>query len=256
MKGNRNILEIKDLCIQVEGKDLLHNLNLTIPEGEVHALLGMNGSGKTSLMMAIMGFSDYKVTNGKIFFEGKDITELDITERAKLGIGIAQQRPPAIRGVKLRDVMDYTVKNNLQQADQVFKLVEAAGMQNFLDRDINAGLSGGEIRRAELLQLLIIRPIFSMMDEPDSGVDLESLNRIGELINMLFSDDRCHPAKRRAGLIITHNGSVLNSVNVDKAHIMLNGQIGCTGNPRIILDTISKCGYEECVRCMQKGGAS
>lgn len=253
MKRKTNILEIKDLCVQVDGKELLHNLNITIPPGEVHALLGLNGSGKTSLMMAIMGFAKYEVTSGQIFLEGKDITNIDITERARLGIGIAQQRPPTIHGVNLRHILDYTVAGNPQRANEVAEMVKLAGMATFLERDINGGLSGGEIRRSELLQLLATEPIFSMMDEPDSGVDIESLKLVGKLGNMLFSNDRCHPVKRRAGLIITHNGNILNSVSVDKAHVMLNGQIGCSGNPRIILNTISKCGYEECTRCMQKG---
>jgi Fe-S cluster assembly ATP-binding protein len=253
MKEKINILEIKDLCVQVDGKELLHNLNLTIPPGEVHALLGLNGSGKTSLMMAIMGFARYEVTSGKIFFKGKDITNLNITERARLGIAIAQQRPPTIHGVNLRHILDYTVAGNSQSAEKVAELVQIAGMERFLKRDINGGFSGGEIKRAELLQLLATEPTFSMMDEPDSGVDIESLNLIGEMINMLFSNDRYHPVKRKAGLIITHNGNVLNFINVDKAHVMLNGEIGCSGNPPMILDTISKYGYEECARCMQKG---
>lgn len=248
-----NVLEIKDLCVQVAGKVLLRDLNLTVPAGEVHALFGLNGSGKTSLMMTIMGFAGYEVTGGQILFEGQDITHLDITERAKLGIGIAAQRPPTIHGVKLRHILDYMTVDRPQQAHQVTELVREARMEAFLDRDINGGLSGGEIRRSELLQLLAIQPVFSMMDEPDSGVDLESLKLMGNLINMLFSRDRLHPVKRKAGLVITHNGNILDYVHVDKAHVMLNGQIGCSGNPCMILDTIRNCGYEECTRCVQKG---
>jgi Fe-S cluster assembly ATP-binding protein len=247
-----NILEIKDLCVRVGGKALLHNLNLTVPAGEVHALLGLNGSGKTTLMMVIMGFTGYEVTNGQIVFAGRDITHLNITERARLGIGIAEQRPPTIPGVKLRQILDYIIAGRRQSATDVAELVKAAGMEEFLERNINDGLSGGEIRRAELLQLLAMQPTFSMMDEPDSGVDLESLKTVGGLINLLFSNDQCHPVRRRAGLIITHNGNMLNYVHVDKAHVMLNGQIGCSGNPYMILDTIGKRGYEECASCMRE----
>lgn len=253
MELYKNTLEIKNLCVQVDGKALLHDLSLTIPVGEVHALLGLNGSGKTSLMMTIMGFPKYQVTNGQILFKGNDITNLNITERARLGIGIAQQRPPTIRGVKLRQVLDYVVMNNPKRMNEMANMVKAAGMEKFLDRDINDGLSGGEIKRAELLQLLAIQPTFSMMDEPDSGTDVESFEIIGKLIDMLFSSDVCHPVKRRGGLIITHNGNIFNYVHIDKAHIMLNGQIGCSGNPHIMFNTISKYGYEECVHCIKEG---
>lgn len=249
----QNVLEIKDLCVQVDGKELLHNINLTIPSGEVHAIFGLNGSGKTSLMMAIMGYAKYEITNGQILFEGKDIVDLDITERSRLGISIAQQRPPTISGVKLRDVIDYTVSNSSRKLKDIEKIIKAAHMENLIDREINKSLSGGEIKRSELLQLLVLQPKFSMLDEPDSGVDVESLGFVGELINMLFSSDSIRPAKRKAGIIITHSGNMLNHINIDKAHVMLNGQIGCTGNPHIILDKISKCGYEECIRCIQEG---
>lgn len=249
----QNVLELRELCVQVDGKELLHNINLTIPSGEVHAIFGLNGSGKTSLMMAIMGYAKYEVTNGQILFEGKDITDMDITERSRLGISIAQQRPPTISGVKLRDVINYTSTHNSRKLSDIDSIIKDAHMENLIDRDINRGLSGGEIKRSELLQLLVLQPKFSMLDEPDSGVDVESLGLVGELINKLFSSNSIRPAKRKAGIIITHSGNMLNHINIDKAHVMLNGRIGCTGNPHIILERISKCGYEECIRCMQEG---
>jgi Fe-S cluster assembly ATP-binding protein len=249
-----SLLEVIDLCIEVEGQEILHDVNLTIPEGEVHALLGPNGSGKTSLMMAIMGFPDYEVYRGQILFDGEDITELGLTERARLGLGVAQQRPPTITGVKLGQILNYVATDVPQWDAEVKALVKAAQMEQFLDRDVNAGLSGGEIKRSELLQLLATRPRFAMMDEPGSGVDLEALELVGDLINTLFSRDAVHPAKRRAGLVITHTGHILNYVHADKAHVMLGGRIGCLGNPRIIFDHIRESGYEECVRCMNEKG--
>jgi Fe-S cluster assembly ATP-binding protein len=245
-----NLLEIRDLTVQAGDKVLLDGLNLTVPSGEVHALLGQNGSGKTTLMMTIMGFSGYEVTEGQILFEGQDITELDVSERARLGIAIAQQRPPTIDGVKLRSILSYILRNRENPGEAMAKLAETAQMERFLDRSINDGLSGGEIKRAELLQLLAMSPTFSMMDEPDSGVDIEALGLVGRLTNQLFSPDEKKPAKRKAGMIITHSGNILKYLNVDKAHVMHKGSIGCSGNPTIILDTISKHGYEECVRCI------
>jgi Fe-S cluster assembly ATP-binding protein len=249
-----NLLEVRNLCAEVEGQEILHDVNLTIPEGEVHALLGQNGSGKTSLMMTIMGYPEYKVCRGQILFDGDDVTELNLTERARLGIGIAQQRPPTISGVKLQQILDYVIAADRQRAEEMEALVKSSRAEPFLDRDLNAGLSGGEIKRSELLQLLATRPRFAMMDEPDSGVDLESLELVGNMVNALFSKDPTRPAKRRAGLIITHTGHILNYVHADKAHIMLDGRIGCSGNPRIIFDRVCESGYEECVRCILEEG--
>jgi Fe-S cluster assembly ATP-binding protein len=246
------LLELRQLCVEVDGKELLHDINMTIPRGEVHALLGPNGSGKTSLMMTIMGFSGYHVCRGQILFDGEDITDLDLTGRARLGIGIAQQRPPTITGVKLRDILEYVSNGDSWRTDQVEALVKESRTERFLDRDINAGLSGGEIKRSELIQLLVSRPRFSMMDEPDSGVDLESLSLVGSLINDLLSKDLDHPAKRRSGIIITHTGHILNYLQADKAHILLNGRIACSGNPRLMLQTVGERGYEECAYCMRE----
>jgi len=252
MATAHNLLEIVDLHVNVAGKELLCGIDLAIPHGEVHALLGRNGSGKTSLLMAVMGFTGYEVTSGRILFEGRDITREDVVTRARLGVGVAQQRPPTIRGVTLRSVIDYAYGDGAGAAAAFAEMTEVARMESFLDREINQGLSGGEIRRSELLQLLAMRPILSLLDEPDSGVDVESLATVGDLINRLFSRDACHPARRNAGLIITHTGGVLDYVQVDKAHVMLEGRIACSGNPRLILDTVRKFGYEECARCIQR----
>jgi len=244
------LLEIRDLRVEVNGQEILRGLNLTIPVGEVHALLGPNGSGKTTLMMAVMGYPRYSVTGGHILFDGQEITEMDLTERARLGIGVAHQRPPTIAGVKLRQILDYTTTGDIRAADELNDLVKAARMESFLDRDLNAGLSGGEIKRSELLQLLAAQPGFAMLDEPDSGVDLDSMRVLGDMVNALYSRDPAHPAKRRAGLVITHTGRILDYVQADKAHVMIGGRIACSGNPLLILETVSKSGYEECARCI------
>ena len=250
MPTDTNILEIEALCVEAGGKELLHHLDLAIPEGEVHALLGQNGSGKTTLMMTIMGYSGYQVTHGEIRFKGQDITALNVTQRARLGIGIAMQRPPTIPGVTLRKLLAYELEHTRAPAD-LAELVKIAEIEPFLNRSINDGLSGGEIKRAELAQLLAMSPEFSMMDEPDSGVDIEALSLVGKLIHRLFSPDKKHPVKRKAGLIITHGGHVLNQYPIDKAHVMHDGKIGCSGNPAMIVEAIGVSGYEACVRCME-----
>ena len=251
-----NILEITGLCVETEDEEILHNIDLRLPKGEVHALLGPNGGGKTSLMMTIMGFSKYRITQGKVSFNGTDITNLDITARARMGVSIAQQRPPTISGVKLAQVLDYAVAEQPHKSEEIEKLAETVKMKAFMQRDINAGLSGGEIRRSELLQLLASRPKFAMMDEPDSGVDIEAMGLIGEMVNELFTRDTRYPAKRRSGLIITHTGRMLDFVDADKAHIVMGGRMVCSGNPRIIFDMIREYGYENCNECITREGVS
>ena len=253
MNTGENILEIVQLSVTADGKELLHDVNLTIPEGEVHTIFGHNGSGKTSLMMTIMGFSGYQVTQGEILFKGKAITQLSITERARMGIGIAQQRPPTIPGVTLRKILTYACDRTKTNSETLDSLVKKVRMEPFLDRDIHEGLSGGEIKRAELLQLLVSAPSFAMIDEPDSGVDIEALSVVEELIQSLYSVNGSPPVKRKSGLIVTHSGIILDHFPIDKAHVMHNGTIGCTGNPQVIMETIKKYGYAACIRCMEKG---
>jgi Fe-S cluster assembly ATP-binding protein len=248
-----NVLEIKHLCVEVGGVEILHNLDLTIPEGEVHALLGPNASGKTTLMMAIMGYPKYEITKGQIFFHEENITESDVTVRARLGIGFSQQRPPTITGVKLQQLLDFVVGKTPERTQEIDKMVKTFQMEEFLSRDINSGPSGGEIKRSELFQLLITRPKFVMMDEPDSGVDLEALAVVGNMANALLSKEHARPVHRKAGLIVTHTGSILDYVYTDQAHVMLCGDIGCSGNPRILLNHIREHGYEECIRCINSG---
>lgn len=246
-----NALEIHDLCVDVDNEVILHNVNLIVPKGEVHALLGPNGGGKTSLMMTIMGFSGYQVTKGKILFNEEDITRASITERAQLGITVAQQRPTTIEGVQLSQVLDYIIGHEPKSQELVSHYLSEAKMNGFLQREINAGLSGGEIRRSELLQLIAMRPMFAMLDEPDSGVDVGSIELVGRMINEIFSQDPMHPAKRRSGLIITHSGLMLDYVYTDKAHVIIDGRIACSGNPRLILESAGTTGFDNCAACLR-----
>ncbi len=237
------LLQIEGLKVAVGGKEVLRGVDLTIGHGETHVLFGPNGSGKSTLVMAIMGAPGYEITAGRILFNGQDITHLPTNERAKLGIGLAFQRPPAIKGVKLGDLLK-------QIGDgEAPKFAEELLLKEHLDRDVNLGFSGGEAKRSELLQLLVQRPHLVLLDEPESGVDLESMKLVGKVIKELL---RPHPILKRqtSGLIITHTGYVLDYITADRGHVMLNGQIVCSGNPRDIFETIQEAGFERCKDCL------
>jgi len=249
------MLEIKQLSVAVEGKKILHNINLSIRPGETHVLFGPNGSGKTTLLMTIMGFPRYRVIEGSIICKGRDITGLPVDERARLGIGMSFQRPPVVRGVKTRDILAACLKERGHEGT-VSQLVDKANLADFLDRDINYGFSGGEIKRSEMMQLLAQRPEVALLDEPESGVDLENIALIGELINELLEKDCPMRVRSCAGLIITHTGHILDYVNARTGYVMLDGMIGCEGDPHEMLATIKEKGYEECVKCMLRGDLS
>ena len=170
------MLEIENLHVEVGGREVLHGISLIVPDGQTHVLLGPNGSGKTTLLRTIMGFASSKVTAGKILFNGVDVTHKPVHERAKLGMGIMFQRPPTISGLKLGKFIAAT--NNIDEA-RIPVIVENLHMTKFLDRDVNAGFSGGEIKRSEILQLTVQNPSFVMLDEPESGVDVENMALLG-----------------------------------------------------------------------------
>jgi len=244
------MLSIRQLTVEVEGRELLHNIGLEIKSGETHILFGPNGSGKSTLLMAIMGFPKYQIIKGKIIFKGKDITRLSLDDRARLGIGMSFQRPPVVRGVKTRDMVAACLKGQGNQED-INQLAEKSDLADFLDREINYGFSGGEIKRAEMMQLLAQKPELTLLDEPESGVDLVNIALIGQLINELL-EKNCPIRKRKCmGLIITHTGHILDYVNARTGYVMLDGKIVCEGDPHEILATIKEKGYEECARCVK-----
>ena len=247
------MLDIKNLTVRVGGKEILHNINLSIHKGETVLLFGPNGSGKTSLLKTIIGIPDFRLESGSIIFKGSDITALSIDERARLGIGMAFQRPPAIRGVILRDVLQICMKKvRTDFQDQVNRAAARLTLLDFLDRDLNLGFSGGEIKRSELLQLIAQAPDFLMFDEPDSGVDLVSISCVGRAINELLQKDRRADMRSAAGLLITHAGYLLNYVNADIAYVMFNGSIHCSGNPMDLLEDIKNKGYDGCLECRRE----
>jgi Fe-S cluster assembly ATP-binding protein len=241
-------LSIEQLTVEVEGREILHSVNLETRVGETQVLFGPNGSGKTTLLMTIMGFPRYKVTKGRIVFRGRDITALPLDERARLGIGMSFQRPPVVRGVKMRDMVAACLRGR-EPEDSINQLAEKANLIDFLDREMNYGFSGGEIKRSELMQLLAQKPTLTLIDEPESGVDLVNIALIGELINNLLEKDCPIPERKCMGLIITHTGHILDYINARTGYVMCDGVIGCEGDPREILATIREKGYQECISC-------
>jgi len=240
------MLHIEDLHVKVGDKEVLHDINLHIEEGETHVLLGPNGSGKTTLLMTIMGFTSYSITDGKIIFRGEDVTTLKSHERAQRGIGMLFQRPPTISGLKLGKMLTAISRNKDKDISELAKSVH---MDKFLERDINKGFSGGEIKRSEVLQLMIQNPDFVMLDEPESGVDLENISLIGNAIGSLLEKERHLINRKKSGLVITHTGFILDYIDADKGHVMCDGEIKCHGNPREILKEIKQSGYKECLKC-------
>jgi Fe-S cluster assembly ATP-binding protein len=243
------MLKIEDLTVEVNGKILLHDVNLEVKKGYTNVLFGPNGAGKTALMRTIMGFSEYKVLKGRILFKGKDITKLPVDERARLGIGIMMQRPPDMLGIKLRDLVKVASKGKMDPE----ALAGSLDMNRFLDRDVNVGFSGGEIKRSELLQLEAQNPDFYLLDEPESGVDLVSIEQVGMTIKSLLEEGLDCPGESckrgKSALIITHTGQVLEYVTADRGYILCNGTVMCSGNPLKMLEEIKTRGYEECIKC-------
>jgi len=243
------MLVIEGLSVSVEEKEILHNINLSIKTGETHVLFGPNGAGKSTLLAAIMGFPKYQITKGRIVFHEQDITHLSMDERARLGIGMSFQRPPVIRGVKTYDMVNACLRG--RDGETIAQLAEKANLSDFMERDINYGFSGGEIKRSELMQLLAQRPEMVLLDEPESGVDLVNISLIGKLINELLEKDCPIRNRRCMGLIITHTGYILDYVNARTGYVMCDGIIGCEGDPREMLATIKEKGYQKCITCVR-----
>ena len=242
------LLLIEDLHVSVGDREILRGVDLAIEEGETHVLLGPNGGGKSTLLNTIVGMPGYRVTRGRIVFKGTDLAELAIDERARLGIGIAFQRPPAVRGVKLRQVIDVAARGQIAD-DEVAALDEQLNLGHMLDRDVNMGFSGGEAKRSEMAQMLAQMPDLALFDEPESGVDLDNIAVVGSAMNALLKGEGRVSERTRAGLIITHTGHILEFVNADVAHVLYNGRLACKGNPLDLIEEISSHGYDACVGC-------
>lgn len=249
------MLQIEDLQVKIGDKEILRHIDMEIKEGETHILFGPNGSGKTTLLMTIMGYPQYRVTGGRITFKGQDITNMPVNERARLGIGMSYQRPPTIHGLKTRQIVEICAGSKVD----VEKMADAVNFTEFLERDINAGFSGGEIKRSELLQLMAQNADLLLFDEPESGVDLENIALVGSAISRLLQRDfhkssdktqkQLHQERTKMGLIITHTGFILDYLTADRGQVLYEGVMSCKSNPLEIFTCIREAGYEECIRC-------
>ncbi|MCP4667550.1 MAG: ABC transporter ATP-binding protein [Deltaproteobacteria bacterium] len=250
------MLQIEDLQVKLDDKEILKHIDLEIQPGETHILFGPNGSGKTSLLMTIMGYPQYTVAAGKIMFKGEDITHASIDERARMGIGMSYQRPPTINGLKTRQMVQLCARDEVEEEG----LAKQVNFEEFLERDVNAGFSGGEIKRSELLQLMAQSPDLMLFDEPESGVDMENISLVGKAIASLLQEDVSSADRKskmqakldrtKMGLIITHTGYILDYVSADKGQVLFDGMLSCVSNPHEILGCVAESGYEECVRCI------
>ncbi len=242
-----NKLEVIDLHVEIEGKEILKGVNLILNEGEIHAIMGPNGSGKSTLAYTIMGHPKYKVTKGDILLNGRSILGMSTDERARAGLFLGFQHPQAISGVTLSTLLRTALivrdeqrrpPNIIKFSREIKALAQELNMNpELLQRYVNEGFSGGERKKNEVLQMLVLKPIFALLDEPDSGLDVDALRDVAKGINKLH-------AETNAGiLLITHYQRILHYVPPQKVTILKNGVIVKTGGPELA-EIIEQEGYE------------
>ncbi len=234
MKADAPLLAIEDLHVAVDGSPILRGVDLTTRRGEIHALMGPNGSGKSTLAKVLMGHPAYEITAGRVYFDGEDITEADPPSRGRRGMFLAFQYPEEIPGVSVvnflrtalsnRTGIDYTV---LELRLRVMDAMAALGMDStFADRYVNQGFSGGERKRNEVLQMAVLEPELAIMDETDSGLDIDALQIVAEGVNRLAGPER-------GFLIITHYQRLLDYITPDTVHVLVGGRIVASGGPEL-----------------------
>jgi len=242
------MLSIKDLHASIEGKEILKGINLEVKPGEVHAIMGPNGSGKSTLASVLAGREDYTVDSGEITFNGKDLLELEADERAKEGVFLAFQYPIEIPGVTTTNFMKTALNkirehkglepldavSFLSQMKEKMKLVEID--QSLLSRSLNEGFSGGEKKRNEIFQMAMLEPTLSILDETDSGLDIDALRIVANGVNKLKNDDN-------ATIVVTHYQRLLDYIVPDFVHVLFNGKIVKTGGKELAHDLEAK-GYD------------
>ena len=243
------MLEIKDLHVSVDGNEILKGLDLSVNQGEIHAIMGPNGSGKSTLSHVIAGRDGYEITGGRIIFKGEDLTGLEPEERAAKGIFLAFQYPVEIPGVAnttfLKEAMNSIRRyhgedelDDMQFVKMVRKKTEELGISDdMLKRAVNVGFSGGEKKRNEILQMAVLNPSLAILDETDSGLDIDALKIVSEGVNKLRSPER-------SMLVITHYQRLLDHIVPDKVHVLAHGKIRRTGGKELALELEEK-GYAE-----------
>lgn len=240
-----SVLEIKDLHVSIEDKEILKGVNLTLKTGEIAAIMGPNGTGKSTLSAAIMGNPNYEVTQGEILLDGENILDLEVDERARLGLFLAMQYPSEIPGITnaefIRAAMNVGKEDDekISVMDFITKLdekMEFLGMkEEMAERYLNEGFSGGEKKRNEILQLLMLEPKFALLDEIDSGLDIDALKIVSKGVNAMRGNDF-------GAMIITHYQRLLNYITPDVVHIMMDGRVVLTGGAELAA-RLEKEGY-------------
>jgi len=242
------ILEVKDLQATVEGKAVLKGVNLTVNAGEVHAIMGPNGSGKSTLAQVLAGHPAYTITAGTVRYRGHDLLDMDPEERAREGLFLAFQYPVAIRGITnayfLRSAVNAIRKyKNLEPLDPIDfiqvleeKLKIIGWDDSFLNRAVNEGFSGGEKKRNEILQMAVLEPVLAVLDETDSGLDIDALKTVAEAVNKLRRPDN-------ATVVVTHYQRLLNYIVPDVVHVLADGRIVKSGGKELALELEAK-GYD------------
>ena len=236
-------LEIKNLKVEIEGKEILKGINLKLEKGKIHVLMGPNGSGKSTLANILMGNPKYEITDGEIIFNGKNINNLSPSERAKLGIFLSFQYPQEIEGVTISNFLRTALNSNNEDKISIMDFKELINEkskllklnENFSQRYLNDGFSGGEKKKSEMLQLLTLNPTLAILDETDSGLDIDALRAVANGINKFMSKDKFV-------LIITHYKRILELIKPNKVSIMLDGKIVEEGDGKLV-DKLESEGY-------------
>lgn len=242
---NTSLLITKDLSVNVEEKEILHKINLEIGKGETHVLMGPNGAGKSTLGYVLMGNPRYQVTNGKIYFNGTELQDESADKRAQKGIFLSFQNPLEVPGISLanfiRNALEQRTGTRIRLWDfkkEMKKAMDVLQMdESYADRDLNVGFSGGEKKKAEILQLLMLKPSLAILDETDSGLDVDAVHTVSKGI------EEYQKSKKGSLLIITHSTRILQSLHVDRTHVLVDGHLVASGDASLV-DEINNHGFE------------
>lgn len=241
-----NLLEIQNVSVNIGDKSILHDVNLNVKKGETHVLMGPNGAGKSTLGYTLMGNPDYSVVNGKIVFDGNDITDYTTDKRAKAGMFLSFQDPLEVPGISLESFIRssqqqitgekiklFTFKKSMEESMDILNM-----NHSYAERDLNVGFSGGEKKKSEILQLLMLKPKLAILDETDSGLDVDAVRTVSKGI------EEYQKKMDGALIIITHSTKILESLNVDYTHVMVKGHIVHTGDGSLVKE-INENGFEK-----------